>query len=273
MGLACLLLSLGLGGCDPSAEVPVPESSSSASSIPALAARPTPPPPAPLPAALRSAYRDLSAGQFERGRSAAQAYLALHPGDAQANLMIGLSFFKADNHGAARPYFEAALEADPEYYITYDYLAEACFLLGELEAARAHYHSFRSFVPGEPRTYVRLGVIELEQSRPELAAAYFREALSLFDALQHSDPRSYGRQQPELASAHARMGELHFAAGEYELARTELEQATGIWPGNISAFYTLSQVYRRLGEDELADGAARHYESERQQRIDGGTPK
>ena len=55
----------------------------------------------------------------------------------------------------------------------------------------------------------------------------------------------------------ARLGDLHFARDDYPAARDELLEATRIWPHNISAFFTLSLVYRRLGEDALAEQAAR----------------
>lgn len=268
-----LLLTLALGACDGDPRVPAAPAALAQGTIPPVESRPAPPPPKPLPPALRRVYQDISRGQFEQGRRGAESYLAAHPNDVQANLMIGLSYFRADNHGAARPYFEAAIAGDPEYYITHDYLAEASFLLGDLKAARKHYQTFRSFVPGEPRTYVRLGSIEAEESRPELAAAYYREALALFEDMRKSDRASYERQRGELASAHARLGELHFASGRYEQARQELEAATRAWPQNISAFYTLGQVYRRLGEEELAEQADRRYEEGRRMRIEGGVPK
>jgi Tfp pilus assembly protein PilF len=257
------MLLASLCACSPAEEAPVETPDPQVTTIPPVVNRPAPGKPRPLPSALKAVYQDLSRGQFERGRSAAQKFLASNPGDAQANLMIGLSFFKADNHGASVPFFERAIAADPEYYITHDYMAEASFLLGDLDGARKHYQQFRSFVPGEPRTYVRIGAIELEESRTELAAAYFREALTLFEAMRTADPRSFARQQAELASAHARLGDVHFAGGDYTSARDELEQATTIWPQNISAFYTLSQVYRRLGHEDLADGALRRYEDAR----------
>ena len=60
---------------------------------------------------------------------------------------------------------------------------------------------------------------------------------------------------------------VHFARGEYPAARAELLRATEISPGNISAFYTLSLVHRRLGEEALADQAAERYESARQALV------
>ncbi|MFT7667473.1 MAG: Tfp pilus assembly protein PilF [Planctomycetota bacterium] len=198
----------------------------------------------------------------------ASNYLKAHPNDAQANLMIGLSHYRADNHGAARPFFETALALDPNYYITHDYLADALFMLGDMTGSREHYELFASFSPAVPKTYVRLGMIDLEETHVEQAVEQFNHALLLYENSGKKGPAVYEAQRAELAAVHARLGDVFFARSDYEAARDELLKSTQIWPRNISAFFTLSLVYRRLGEDVLASEAAEYYESARRSMIE-----
>ena len=219
--------------------------------------------PRPLPEALKLVYRAIASGSFEEARRLARDYLAAHPRDGQASFMIGLSYFRTDNHGAARPYFEQALAFDPDYTLTHEYLGESLFLLGDLAGARREYEALRSAIPTDPKAEVRLGMIDLEESRLDEAARRFQRALELFEDLRERDPRLHEGRRSELASLHARLGDLHFARDDYAAARDELLEATRIFPQNISAFFTLSLVYRRLGEEALAEEAAARYESAR----------
>ncbi|MFT7485874.1 MAG: tetratricopeptide (TPR) repeat protein [Candidatus Paceibacteria bacterium] len=247
---------------DQAQATPAPKAIASlASGVPA-------PAPRPLPAELKLVYREILAQRYVRARELANQFLKSHPQDAQALLMIGLSHFKADNHGAARPFLERALELAPDYYITHDYLAETLFLLGDLRGARQHFEAFGTFVPQEPKTYVRLGMIDFEEGNLEHAAAHFHRALALFEELRVSNPRVHAGQSSELAGAHARLGDVHFANGNYVQARDQWLEATRISPSNISAFFTLSLAYRRLGEDQRADEALERYESARRDIIE-----
>jgi tetratricopeptide (TPR) repeat protein len=227
-----------------------------------------------MPERLEPALRLLNQGRFEDARELARAQLAAHPDDARTHFVIGLSYHRAGNHGAARPWFEEALAKAPDDYVVHDYLGSCLFLLGDLVGARAEYEAFARVDPREPNAQYRLGMIDLEESRLDDAEARFRRVLALFEDLRARDRRMYAARQPELAACHARLADVHFARDEYAAARDELLAACRLCPGNISAFYTLGQVYRRLGEEQLADEAAARYERERQailDRMQGGS--
>lgn len=234
----------------------------------------SPPPAAPrrpaLAPELRPAASALDAGRMEETRAIAQAYLAAHPKDAQASFLIGLSHALADNHGAARPFLEAALERAPDFDLAWEPLAKTRFLLGDLAGARAAYAEFARRVPADPKGPHGLGLVELEESHLEEAEARFREALALLDTLERADPRQGAARRGERSEAHARLGEVYFARGDLAAARRELTSAVGLSAGNLSALYTLSLVHRRLGEEELALQVEARYEEARQARLAGG---
>jgi len=226
-------------------------------------------PAAPAPAVrlapeLRGAAKAIEEKRYEAGRALAQAFLAAHPQDGQAQYFIGLSYYWTGNYGAARPWLERALERAPDLWFAHDFLGYSLFLLGELGAARREYEAYLAAAPGDPKGHYGLGLIDLDETNLDAAAERFRRAIELFEELARKDPAQAATRQPELAECHARLGEVHFARGEYEAARAELLRATEIAPGNISAFYTLSLVHRRLGEEALAARAAERYESARQ---------
>lgn len=193
----------------------------------------------------------------------AEAFLAGHPGDAQASFLIGLSFAYADNHGAARPFLERALEREPDFDLAWEPLAKTRFLLGDLAGARAAYAEVARRVPSDPKGSHGLGLVELEESRLAEAEARFRQALALFDALERDDPRQALGRAGERSESHARLGDVLFAREDLAGARRELLRAVELSAGNLSALYTLSLVHRRLGEDELADAAGDRYERAR----------
>lgn len=222
------------------------------------------PRPRPLAPELRGAARVLEEQRYEAGRELVLAHLAKHPDDGQAMYLLGMSHYWTGNYGAARPWLERALEREPEIYIAHESLGYSLFLLGELAGARREYEAYMQYAPDDPKGHYGLGLIDLDESRLDSAAGAFRRAIELFDALGREDPRQLAARQPELAECHARLGEVHFARDELEAARAELLRATSLCPGNISAFYTLSLVYRRLGDAARADEAAGRYESARQ---------
>jgi Flp pilus assembly protein TadD len=224
---------------------------------------------APPSPELREVARALGERRWERARELAQAHLVKHPRDGYALFYLGMSHYRTDNFGAARFWLEQALAAAPEIEILHDYLGYCLFMLGELDGARRHFTTYAALYPQEPRAEYVLGLIELEESRLDAAAERFRRALALFAELGRSDPRAFAGRQPELAECHARLADVHFAREEYAAARDELVTATTLCPANISAFFTLSQVYRRLGEERLADETSARYEAARRALVAG----
>ena len=229
----------------------------------------TAPQPRPLAPELRPAATALEQRRNVEARELARAFLATHPGDGQALFLVGMSYHGSGNYGAARPWLEQALEVDPGFWFAHAFLGEGLFLVGELEPARREYEAYLAAVPEDPKGHYAIGLIEFEETRLDAAAERFERAIDLFAALERRDPREAAARRPERAECHARLGEVHFARGEYEAARAELLRATEIAPENISAFYTLSLVHRRLGEEDLADRAAARYESARRALIEG----
>lgn len=217
---------------------------------------------------LQQAARLCARGEFDAARALASHYAAEHPQDGLAEFVIGLTYHEAGNHGPAVTHFQRAVQLTPGHARTHVYFGECLFMLGDLVGARREYETLREAQPRNPEGAYRVGLVDLEEGRLDDAAARFREALALFDAMARTDPRQFAARRATVARCHARLADVHFARDEYEAARSELIASTTIEPRNISAFFTLSQVYRRLGQHDLADQAMERYESARRQILE-----
>ena len=223
----------------------------------------------PLAPELREVGRLVGEQRLEAAGELASRFVAAHPQDGQGRYILGMTHYWTGNFGAARPWIEQALALEPDIAIAHESLGYCLFMLGDLGGARREYEAFLAFLPDEPKGHYGLGLIELEETQLEAAATRFQRAIELHEALQKSAPAQAAARLPELAECHARLGEVHFARGDYEAARAELVEATTQCPGNISAFYTLGLVYRRLGDEARAAQATERFETARRALVAG----
>ena len=195
------------------------------------------------------------------------------PKEGRAEVLIGITYQRAGNFGPALPHFEQAVRLRPTDMIARRYLGECLFSLGELERARLEFEAWVDEAPAEPIAHYSVGLVDLEEARLEEAESRFRRAIDLFEAMRQASPEAYAVRSAARARCHARLADVHFARDDYERARDELLASTRIEPRNISAYFTLSVVYRRLGDHGRADEALETYEAARQaiieQRGDG----
>ena len=173
-------------------------------------------------------------------------------------------------HGKARGYFEDALRLSADYVPTRHFYGECLFMLGDLDGAEAQYRAHLAADAGEPDARYGLGIVALERSQLDVAASEFKAAITLYAQLGKTHPRKLEARRSSLAECHARIGDVFFARGEYAAARDALLESTRLEPRNISAFYTLSLVYRRLGDATKATQALQRYDSAKQQLLRRG---
>ncbi len=106
-------------------------------------------------------------------------------------------------------------------------------------------------MPDEGDSIFGLGLVALEADRLDEAERRFRRAIEV----QAPDPR----RRKEVAKAHARLGDVYLRRDELEAARAELDTAVRLWPQHYTAFFKLSRVLTRLGEQAAAEEAYRLY--------------
>ncbi|MCA9296645.1 MAG: tetratricopeptide repeat protein [Phycisphaerales bacterium] len=210
----------------------------------------------PLEATLKSIFESIQRGETGRSRLALTSYMNTHPQDGQAVFLNGLTYHREKSYALARKHFDRAIEMAPEYYATYYFNGWAAYYLGQLSEARNLFLANLAFQPDNGDTHFALGLIALDLNETDEARMRFEKAI----ALHTGQPR----RQPELAKARARLGEMLAMQGELDRAPEELEAATTLNPRAYEAWYQLSRVLTRLGDDEgAAHALKRHDEEER----------
>ncbi len=239
--------------------------------------KPAPPPtqtqpqpaqtPTRFPRELGGVIQTIGQGRYELARSMAEEYIKKNPKDAHGYFTVAYAYHHQGNYSPAVPYFEKALELMPDYKAAHHFFGESLFLLGEMDASRAQHEAHRAADPAEPDALYGIGLVDLEESKLDVAEKRFKEAIALYDEIKKTNKRLYDTKQVGMARCHARLADVYFAQDNYEAARDELITTIAISPGTISALYTLSVVYRRLGEDQLAEETLKRYESAKDQII------
>lgn len=226
--------------------------------------RATAPPPLEMP--LRQAAALIAERRLEHARHVIDEFLGEHPEHGPATFLLGLTHHEAFNYGKARPLFERAIELDPEYHPTYHFYGWCLYHLGEAETAREAMKTHLEFSPREGDSHYVIGLVDYDAGRIDDAADRFLKAIEYQEGVR-------GRQG-SLANAHARMGQVYAQQGELEKAREHLESAVTLFPPHDEAWYQLSRVMLRLGEDEKAAIALeRHEEVSRHARRNTGFPE
>lgn len=94
----------------------------------------------------------------------------------------GIALLRFGDFAAARPFFEAALQRVPDYYLAAEHLAECEFELGELDAARARYQSVIEQTE-HPEFIGALAAVEAEAGNATRALQLQAEATAAWEAL------------------------------------------------------------------------------------------
>jgi tetratricopeptide (TPR) repeat protein len=105
--------------------------------------------------------------------------------------------------------------------------------------------------PDYAPAHYALGVIHLERDETGAAGERFETTVRL--ASEQADPQMAGR-------AHARLGDLHVRLDDLPRAKRELETALALFPEEAEAWFKLSRVRQRLGDEEGAEAARKRFE-------------
>lgn len=171
-------------------------------------------------------------------------------------LILASALHKAQRHGAALPYFERALSAEPPVpgYAGGLHLQAWClFQLGRLEESRELFERHAELVPDEGDTFIGLGRIALSEGRLDDAKSLLGRAAELHRtaAARGLDRRAgHGR-------ALAWLGDVELARGELGAARAALEASVVVHPESPGAWGKLADVRAAQGDESGAEDARR----------------
>jgi tetratricopeptide (TPR) repeat protein len=171
----------------------------------------------------------------------------LDPDNAESQFQLGALYDRTKRPGEAVKHFQKVVDLDPGYASAWDYLALNLEPLGKVDRADAAYrrglevnHEGQQFDAFLDYNYGR----------------FLAKRNQLAESKQHLDRGvelvpDYRDTWYERAKLNLRMGNYAQARSDAERAASLIEQTGGIL--DLQVYSLLEQIYRRLGEKELAD--------------------
>ena len=167
----------------------------------------------------------------------------LQPGELRWPRSVGQIYMEIDRYELAATAFREALRLNPSDGDVRFALAEAEFLAGRLDDARAHLDAVARERPGDPRIGTALAECLLALGRTDEAVVGLEAILA---------------REPGQARALRLRAEVHLQRRELGRALELLERANASDPQDWRVLYKLAQVYDRLGRhDEARDAEFR----------------
>lgn len=158
------------------------------------------------------------------------------PGDADAWYNLGRTKYTENRFDEAIRAFQECLKLEPKNEKAEDNLGLSYDGLGRANDAQTAYKTAIEWQSGaaqkDPEPFIDLGVLYLEQNRPNDALPYLRQATQV---------------APQDAKAHEKLGKAYAALEQLPQAQSELEKAVFFAPNVASVHYMLGQVYRKEG--------------------------
>jgi tetratricopeptide (TPR) repeat protein len=184
---------------------------------------------------------------LEQALTTAKASLRVMPADQNLGGLSVLAQAELSTHNfaLARDLAQELTEYQPIKSFGYQLLGDALVELGEYEKALTTYKRMQQLDPGSLATEVRLGY--LDRLRGDLAHAQQRYEAALVQAQRASIP-----SDDAIAWCHWQLGELAFAAGKYDEAARQYQNAIAIVPKYAHAVTSLARLKAAQGDLESA---------------------
>jgi tetratricopeptide (TPR) repeat protein len=186
-------------------------------------------------------------GQRQQGEKLLTKSCELDPDNAESQFQLGVLYDRTKRPSEAVKHFQKVVDLDPGYSSAWDYLALNLEPLGEVDRADAAYrrglevnHEGQQFDSFLDYNY---GRFLAKRNRLAESKLHLDRAVELVPDYRDT---WYDRGKLNL-----RMGNDAQARSDAERAASLSEQTGGIL--NLQVYNLLEQIYRRLGEKELAD--------------------
>jgi tetratricopeptide (TPR) repeat protein len=247
-------------------------------------------PPATVPAQastaatvdLSAALNALKSGDTATAITGLEKILADNPASAEAHLLLGQAYYRADQKDKAQDQFLAAFTLNPAAVPPLDStdadewlkLGNAHASLNQLDEALAAYQTVLKIKPDKAAAYTNIGVVYYQSGKFDDAVAQMTKALEI-------DPNdgdtyymlgaTYIQQQklddaekaftkaielkPDLAAAYTGLGNVQLARKNFADATQTLQKATELQPDQAEAWLALGQAHSLQGNKTEATTA------------------
>lgn len=180
--------------------------------------------------------------------SSLTAEFAVRPSDAAANLNLARALVAYEIYDAAQQYLRRASTLDPGNVESVYLLGWVQSVTGNHEAAVASFDRVLAMRPDHPQAMLRRADALRRIDRFAEAEQAYRQMLTVY---------------PDQPNARFGLGSALLGLGRLAEARQSLESVTGAYSKFGAAHYTLAQVYRQLGEADLAQRHLAAYQGNR----------
>jgi tetratricopeptide (TPR) repeat protein len=162
-----------------------------------------------------------------------------NPGDAEAEQLLGLSYYLAGRPADAIPALEKVQTWFPSANVDASYILGVCYIqTKDYPNARRAFAKMFDVPPDSAAGYLFTARMLLRQDFGPIAEEYAKKAVEL-------DPR--------LPLAHEVLGELYLYQSKIDDAIAELRKELEINPGYAAAYYKLADAYSRVQKFDDAE--------------------
>jgi tetratricopeptide (TPR) repeat protein len=216
------------------------------------------------------------AGRYDEAIAEYDRALAKSPGNPALLLNMGLAYYKSGRYGEAAARFEQAVSLAPQFKEQVTLLLASCYnslgkykqavaLLAPLEQQKsddpAFDYLYGTALVGDGQDAGGAAVINRILSRGDSAEARLLRATLKLKANDHDGAIAEVEKaialNTRLPGAHSRLGEILFAVGENDRARTAFEQEIALNPDDFVSNLDLGVLAK---QDQEYAGARRYFE-------------
>ncbi|MGB1287140.1 MAG: tetratricopeptide repeat protein [Aggregatilineales bacterium] len=190
---------------------------------------------APLEAALAVAYNNI--GRYQQAIQHGDLAIRIDPMDPNARRSYSYPLIFTGRYNEAIEQLETAISINPNLTAPYFELASLYRRINNPEMSVALYNRVLEFEPSNARAYLRLCDTFAAAGRFRDAEVYCNDALDI---------------APNLADAHARLGQLQYSRRNYESAIDSFETCVALGSQDVGCFYVRGLAHYFLGECDTA---------------------
>lgn len=197
-----------------------------------------------LEPALKTHYSLITEGKTGSARVQLRQYMKEHGESSQPLFLMGLSYHHEKRYTKAVEWLTKSSVwtlDDDRYPPTWHFLGWSYYYLGNVEAAKRAFEQFLAMHPDEGDSLFALGLLEMDAGRYTKAEHLYRKSIEV----QQDNPEGQ-------AKALARLGDVFASRNDLQQAQELYLQAVGLNPDLYEAWYHLSSVYLRIGDDQLS---------------------
>lgn len=220
---------------------------------------------------MMQAWGLIAQRQYERAEVILAEVLVEYPDASQAEFFLGVSYQKQKDYERARRQFERVIASGVPFErdeVVFYFYGWGLYWLGQLEASREAFETFKESTPQEADVWFALGLIDYDEDKLDAAEANFKHALSLHEAMALENSQRYRSRLQAVAKCHGRLADVYIRREQLDSARDSLRTAIELWPRNHQPYYKLYRVLTRLGDEAGAERAlATHQRRLREQGI------